>query len=80
MKLCSLALAALLAAMVPAGAEPVSPAFTYQGRLNQSGSPANGQFDLKFELYSSAAGDTPLPNDLRRVVLGGSELRGTGGF
>jgi hypothetical protein len=35
-------------------------AFTYQGRLNDSGQCANGQFDLQFELYGSAAGGTPL--------------------
>jgi hypothetical protein len=74
MKLCSLSMAAMLAAMVPAGAEPVSPAFTYQGRLNQSGSPANGQFDLKFELYSSATGGTPLGSPvtlLSQTITGG---------
>src|SRR5829696_4895441 len=39
--------------------EPLAPAgnaFTYQGRLTQSGSPANGQFDLQFSLYDAAAG------------------------
>ena len=28
-------------------------AFTYQGRLNNSGSPANGSYDLKFTLYDA---------------------------
>jgi hypothetical protein len=35
-------------------------AFTYQGRLNDSGQCANGQFDLQFQLYGSASGGTPL--------------------
>src|ERR1039458_7465706 len=28
-------------------------AFTYQGRLNSSGSPANGSYDLAFTLYTT---------------------------
>lgn len=35
-------------------------AFTYQGRLNQDGAPANGLFDLRFALYDS----TNLPGGL----------------
>lgn len=31
-------------------------AFTYQGRLGDSGSPANGRYDLKFTIYDSAGG------------------------
>ena len=30
--------------------------FTYQGRLDLNGSPANGQFDLRFELFETLAG------------------------
>src|SRR5262245_6377393 len=31
-------------------------AFTYQGRLLASGSPANGNYDLRFRLFDAAAG------------------------
>ncbi|HTQ49612.1 MAG TPA: hypothetical protein VMJ12_02795 [Candidatus Acidoferrales bacterium] len=31
-------------------------AFTYQGRLNDSGSPANGSYDLRFVLYDNNVG------------------------
>src|SRR5437868_5048075 len=34
----------------------VGSAFTYQGRLSASGSPANGQYDLQFTLYDAASG------------------------
>jgi hypothetical protein len=33
-----------------------SPAFTYQGRLDSGGSPANGTYDLRFTLYDEAGG------------------------
>src|SRR5689334_23280578 len=51
------------AQMVGSG-QPVSPlgsvgsGFTYQGRLNVSGSPANGQYDLVFTLYDALSGGT----------------------
>ena len=32
-------------------------AFTYQGRLNASGQPANGVYDLRFRLSSDALGN-----------------------
>ena len=35
-------------------------AFTYQGRLTDNGSPANGDCDFLFELYVAAKGGTPL--------------------
>ena len=31
-------------------------AFTYQGRLNNNGSPANGNYDLTFSLFANSAG------------------------
>lgn len=50
-----LAVALVLAASVGLGAaqEPVpdGTAFTYQGRLMDGGSPANGSYDLEFRLY-----------------------------
>lgn len=55
-------------------------AFTYQGRLDSSGSPANGLYDLTFALFSVASGTgqvgstittsaTPVTNGLFTVTL-----------
>jgi hypothetical protein len=41
-------------------AVPVGTAFTYQGRLTDGGSPANGAYDFEFELYDAASGGTTL--------------------
>jgi hypothetical protein len=37
-------------------AAPLGTAFTYQGRLSDGGTPANGTYDLKFTLYDAASG------------------------
>ncbi|MEO8672345.1 MAG: hypothetical protein ABI411_13600 [Tahibacter sp.] len=47
-----------LMAWVPAGAAPQLPDFTYQGRLTQSGAPANGNFDLTFALFDDPTAGT----------------------
>src|SRR5262245_17101915 len=47
------ALALLLSAA--ATARPTETAFTYQGRLTDGGSPANGAYDFMFRLYNSAS-------------------------
>ena len=39
-------------------AAPVGTAFTYQGRLTDGGSPANGSYDFQFKLYDAASGGT----------------------
>ena len=36
-------------------AAPVGTAFTYQGRLTDGGSPANGEYDFQFTLYDTAS-------------------------
>jgi hypothetical protein len=41
-------------------AEPVGTSFTYQGELQQSGVPANGNFDFQFELYATDSGGAAL--------------------
>ena len=33
-------------------------AFTYQGKLTDTGIPANGQYDLKLQLFDAATGGT----------------------
>jgi len=37
-----------------------TPAVTYQGRLNDNGSPATGLFDLRFALYGTASGGSAI--------------------
>jgi hypothetical protein len=64
-------------------------AFTYQGRLNDGGSPAQGVYDLQFAIYDALSGGaqvgisltnaaTPLANGLFTVTLdfGGSVFTG----
>jgi len=55
-------------------ATPLGRAFTYQGRLNDGGAPANGSYDLTFTLYDSASGPTvinmPLTNAATAVSNG----------
>jgi hypothetical protein len=41
-------------------AAPLGSAFTYQGQLQQAGSPAQGTFDLKFTLFDSLDGGTAI--------------------
>ena len=43
---------------VTAIADPLGSAFTYQGQLNVSGVPANGNYDLQFSLCTAATGAT----------------------
>jgi hypothetical protein len=57
----SIAMAAALLPGVPwAGASPMGTAFTYQGRLNDGGAPANGFYDFNFKLYDAATDGTLL--------------------
>ena len=39
---------------------PLGTAFTYQGRLNDGGSPANGVYDLQFILFDALLGGSPV--------------------
>ena len=39
-------------------------AFTYQGRLDDTGSPANGSYDFRFRIFSAAAGGTVVAGPL----------------
>lgn len=51
---------ALLCLSGSAAAELLGSAFTYQGELRVSGAPANGEFDLQFELFDAESGGIPL--------------------
>jgi len=55
---CGLAILATLAAglAVAPRAAAQGTAFTYQGRLDDGGAPANGSYDLQFILYNASAG------------------------
>jgi len=46
----------LLTGFSAAQAEPLGTSFTYQGELQDAGAPANGTYDLQFELFDVASG------------------------
>lgn len=49
---CFLVALTCLSSAVPANAQgPLTTAFSYQGEVQQGGSPANGTFDIRFRLY-----------------------------
>ncbi len=70
--LASVVLGNLLTAFNPAFAQVT--AFTYQGRLNDRGNPANGTYDLSFSVFSQANGGNaatgPLTNSATTVSNG----------
>jgi hypothetical protein len=47
-------------------AAPVGTSFTYQGRLNDGGSPANGSYDFEFKLYSAASSGSQVGSTVTR--------------
>jgi len=49
----TLTLTIMLLTIAWAGAAPLGTGFTYQGRLDDSGQPANGLFDFNFKLYDA---------------------------
>ena len=54
---------AALSLIAPASASaqtPLGSVFTYQGKLESGGNPAQGSFDLRFTLYSLPSGGGPL--------------------
>lgn len=54
----------LLSLALPALALAQSAAFTYQGRLNDTGAPANGLHDFRFKLFDAASGGTQVGTTL----------------
>ena len=56
----ALLISALLLAGAIAQAAPLGTAISYQGRLDDSGSPANGTYSFRFRLVSDAAGTTQI--------------------
>ncbi|MEO6689664.1 MAG: hypothetical protein ABIS07_12015 [Dokdonella sp.] len=53
LRTCALGFALAMTLAAPARAAPQLPDFTYQGHLQQSGAPANGNFDLDFALFDA---------------------------
>src|SRR5579864_2671646 len=45
-------------------------AFTYQGRLNSGASPANGNYDLSFALFTSSAGGVAIAGPVTNTAVG----------
>jgi hypothetical protein len=45
-------------------------AFTYQGRLNAGGSPANGSYDIAFSLYAATAGGVAIAGPVTNSAVG----------
>src|SRR5437870_1199663 len=45
-------------------------AFTYQGRLSDSGQPANGSYDLTFSLFGTSSGGSQVGATLTNSALG----------
>ena len=72
MKHCNLLLRCGLLASVLAAASlsaaPLGTLFTYQGRLDFSGQPANGSYQMTFWLYANFAGGTPIASNIVPVV------------
>ncbi len=54
---CAIAASMLIASLQAA---PLGTAISYQGRLTESGAPANGLFDMQLCLHDDALGSTPL--------------------
>jgi len=69
----ALVVAATLAAAPFAAAQtPLGNAFTYQGRLDQSASPANGSYSMVFKLWDSPTGGTQVGPTLTFDGLAGN--------
>lgn len=54
---------------VPQGPAAISTAFTYQGQLKSGSSPVTASCDMKFQLYGSASGGSPIATQLLSGVV-----------
>lgn len=86
---CWVSLTALV--VPPASAVPLGTGFTYQGQLNQGGTPFNGTAHLRFSLWDALSGGTqigmseiqanvPVSNGLFTIVLNSGGAFGAGAF
>jgi hypothetical protein len=87
----SLLTMAALCAIKTSAATPLGTGFTYQGRLNDAGAPANGNYDMIFNLYDaptngnvlgsfSIYGAVPVTNGLFTLELNSYGEFGTNAF
>jgi hypothetical protein len=70
----SLALATLVTAVSASTLPAQTTSFTYQGKLNDGGSPANGTYDLQFRLFDALVGGNQVGSTVTRddvTVLNG---------
>ncbi len=66
-----LALAALaIFQLQPGTAFAQTTAFSYQGRLSTNGSPANGYYDMRFEVWDALANGNPIAGPLTNSATG----------
>ena len=65
--------AARAAGWMPAVLAPLGASFTYQGRLNDGGSPANGSYDFEFKLFDAAGGGAQIGSTLAVADLAVSD-------
>ena len=70
MKIKSLLLAMLALGLTSNAFPQGTTAFTYQGRLNDSGGPANGSYDLRFTVYDTVAGGSAVAGPLTSAATG----------
>jgi phage head maturation protease len=64
-------LAAAIALALPLSAFALSNSFSYQGSLNDGGSPASGSYDLQFQLQTSAGANVGAPLVREDVAVSG---------
>jgi trimeric autotransporter adhesin len=69
-KFVALALLALLTGSQLSTAQAQGTAFTYQGRLNSGGSPANGLYDFQFALSDAPSGGSQVGSTLTDLAVG----------
>ena len=60
-------LSVILLGLLRAMAAPLGTSFTYQGRLTDNGQPANGNYDLKLDLYDAASGGTHIAGPITNL-------------
>lgn len=61
---------ALALAAAPGSAAAQGTAFTYQGQLNDGGNPANGLYDLTFQLWNDATAGSQVGSTLTDTAVG----------
>src|SRR6267143_1416072 len=60
-KISSIAIGLMLFLLITATAFAQTTSFTYQGRLMDGGTPANGTYEIQFSLWDATAGGTQQP-------------------